>query len=173
MTIDRSENECSLWSFSVDRYAKPGVQDAALALQENQGADVNFVFYCAWCAFTGRDTLDVDDFGEAEKLVARWREEITKPLRALRDRVKTDPELAELEGAMDVRGKILSAEVESERIAQIVIESTAGPKSNKAQSSLATIAESNLKAYLTYINADVDEETKKNLEHLLSGIFSD
>ena len=172
MTIDKNDHDPSLWSFSVDRYAKPGVQEAAVALQESQGADVNFLFYCVWCAVTGRDLLDVDEFEKAEKLVARWRGEITEPLRMLRNRIKADPELAEPKGAMNVRGKILDAEVESERIAQTMIESTAGPKLNKTQESPATIAESNLKAYLNYINADLDEETKKNLQHLLRGIFS-
>jgi uncharacterized protein (TIGR02444 family) len=160
-----------LWPFTLDLYARPGIQDAVIPLQENQGADVNVLFYCVWSAVTGRGSLDAGSFDRVESQIARWRQEVTKPLRRVRVHIKTDPILLALEGATDARKKILEAEIESERIAQIAIESTAGQPSDEGSDAPAAIAERNLRAYLRYIDADVNAAAERHLETLLRSAF--
>lgn len=160
-----------LWPYTLDLYARPGVQDAVIALQESQGADVNVLFYCVWCAATGRGSLDAGSFDRVESRIARWRREVTKPLRRLRTRIKTDPTLLALEGAADARKRILEAEIESERIAQIAIESTAGQPSDEGSDAPAAIAARNLRAYLDYIDADVNAAAEAHLETVLRSAF--
>ena len=36
------------WDFSLEIYAKPGVAQACLALQDECGADVNLLLFCCW-----------------------------------------------------------------------------------------------------------------------------
>jgi uncharacterized protein (TIGR02444 family) len=161
----------ALWPFTLDLYARPGVQDAVIALQENQGADVNVLFYCVWSAATSRRSLDAGSFDRVESQIACWRQEVTEPLRRLRARIKADPILLALEGATDARKKVLEAEMESERIAQIAIESTAGQPSDEGSDAPAAIAERNLRAYLRYIDANVNAAAERHLETLLRSAF--
>lgn len=166
------EPDCpSLWSFTVDRYARPGVQRSTISLQNHQNADVNFLFYCAWSAVTGRRRLDAEIFADLERRVARWRDQVTRPLRSLRDHIKVDRVLAGLDGAMGVREKILNAEIDSERVAQLVMESAAGSRTDTSEGSQLAVAESNLRAYLAFIDADVDETVENDLQTFLRGVF--
>lgn len=168
---DHGRDNRGLWPFTLDLYARPGVQDAVIALQENQGADVNVLFYCTWCAATGRSSLDAASFDKVESRIARWRQEVTKPLRRLRVHIKTHPDLLALQEAAEARSKILEAEIESERIAQIAIESTAEQPLAEGSGALAAAAERNLRAYLTYIDADIDAAAETHLETLLRSAF--
>lgn len=168
---DNGRDNRGLWPFTLELYAKPSVQDAMIALQNNQGADVNVLFYCLWCAATGRGSLDAGGFDKVESRIARWRREVTEPLRRLRVHIKMDPALLALERATDARSKILEAEIESERIAQIAIESTAQQPLDGSSGSPASIAERNLRAYLDYIDADLDTAAETHLETLLRSTF--
>jgi len=170
-TMPLHDKPSSLWAFTMERYARPGVQHAAITLQEQLGADVNLLFYCAWHAASGQGLLDAADFESVETQIVHWREEITLPLRRLRTIIKNDPNLAGLEDAMDVRGKILGAEIESERVAQIAIESMARPPKAAEESSLKEIAESNLRAYLQYIDDEMNESGECHMTSFLNGVM--
>ena len=171
-TTPPHDNPRSLWTFTVEGYAKPGVQQASIALQEELGADVNLLFFRVWHAATGRGRLDAADLGRVEARVARWRNEVTQPLRGVRRVIKDDPDLAGLQGAMALRANILGAEVESERIAQIAIESTARPPTALEERPSEEIAGENLASYLTFIDAELDADTAQHLEHFLNGVLS-
>jgi len=162
----------SLWTFTLERYSRPGVQRSAISLQDNLGADVNLLFFCLWHAETGRGRLDATDFERVEIRIARWRDEVTLPLRSVRTIIRSDADLAGLRDAMDVRGKILAAEIESERVAQIVVESFARPPLISMDGSAWEIADRNLRSYLAYIDAELDEDTEQHLESFLNGAFS-
>lgn len=167
------DNSPSLWMFTLDRYAEPGVQRAAMALQEKLDADVNLLFYCAWYAASGRGRLDKEEIERAEMQVARWRDEVTVPLRRLRNYIKADPALKSLEGAVEVREKILGAEIESEHVNQILIESMSRPPAYSSDGTQRDTAEHNLRTYLAYIGANLDTEFETHLYAFMSGVFSD
>lgn len=169
-TSTHTDNPSTLWAFTLDRYSRPGVQEAVISLQDQYDADVNLLFFCIWYAATGRGRLTEIEFVKIEARIAHWRHEVTVPLRRLRNNIKHDPCLADLSGAMDVRKMILGAEIDSERVAQIAIESVAGPPGSPKESLLGEVAESNLRAYLQFIDADIDESSEGFVESFLSGV---
>ena len=103
------------WTFSGALYARPGVKDACLALQDDHGADVNMILFCLW--------TEIPDgaWAPALALSRRYQDDIIGPIRAERrghDKdsqaeqrkallaVELDKELAEqqaLEGLVEAR----------------------------------------------------------------------
>ncbi len=49
-----------LWAFSVQHYAKRGVRDACLGLQDEDGLDVNIALACLWHERRGGAVLSSD-----------------------------------------------------------------------------------------------------------------
>lgn len=171
-TTPSQDNSPSLWAYSLERYARPGVQEAAIALQDKLGADVNLLFFCTWQAATGRPRLCKADFERIEKRISRWREEVTLPLRRVRNNLKYDAVLAGFEDAQEVRAGVIGAEVESERVAQIVIEASAGPAGRREREPAIAVAKENLGSYLAYIDAQTDADSHRHLQDFLNGVFT-
>jgi uncharacterized protein (TIGR02444 family) len=76
------------WDFVVDLYAKPGVAQACLELQDRLGIDVSFlltVMFYAVCR--GRD-LSPEGIAKLDHRISAWRTEAIFPLRRLRRRLK-------------------------------------------------------------------------------------
>ncbi|HEY9550471.1 MAG TPA: TIGR02444 family protein, partial [Kiloniellaceae bacterium] len=46
--------ETPFWQFSGAVYARRGVAEACLALQQRHGLDVNLLLFCAWAGSNGR-----------------------------------------------------------------------------------------------------------------------
>ena len=99
------ERAASFWAWSLASY--PKVEDPLLSLQDNYGADVNLILFCAWIGKLTPEALD-----SAEAALRAWREEGVEPLRHLRRRLKNRPEAA------TVRDLVKAAELEAERLAQ-------------------------------------------------------
>lgn len=109
------------WSFSLDFYARPGVAEACLELQDRHGLDVNLVLYCCWRG----DVLSEAQIQAAIGLTAPWREEAVQPLRALRRRLKPGfPPFPEA-GVLALRKRIADAELEAERLQQQALDALA------------------------------------------------
>src|SRR5215475_4261104 len=79
-----------LWPFALATYKTAGVADACLALQDRFGADVNLLLFAAWAGSLGF-RLTADEAAKARDLVSPWHDEIVKPLRAIRKRMKSGP----------------------------------------------------------------------------------
>lgn len=107
------------WDFSLTVYARPGVAEACLALQERHGLDVNLLLFCCWAGVRGRALTG----RELERLVAAarpWQEGVVKPLRAARRWLKTQATAPDqLAGAL--RRRIKAQELAAERIEQQVM----------------------------------------------------
>jgi len=71
-----------LWSFSLDLYAKPGVEPACLALQA-AGTNVCLVLCGLWLEQRGV-TFDEQRLEQLRNLAEPWDEHVIQPLRALR-----------------------------------------------------------------------------------------
>ncbi|ARP80016.1 TIGR02444 family protein [Bordetella genomosp. 8] len=78
----------SFWTFSLAVYARPGVPEACLALQDGYGLDVNVLLFALYAAQHGA-ALDTDAFEDLDGAVANWRRQVVAPLRAIRRHVKT------------------------------------------------------------------------------------
>ena len=154
------------WRTSLELYGREGMSDALIALQERRGADVNLLLYCCWTALSGRGRLNAGQLRRADEAVAGWRDEVTLPLRALRTRIKRRPERWALDGATEVRRRVLEAELASERVTQGILEDLAlapersGGRREEAQASL--------RAYFEVLGVQPDERDRTDLETILA-----
>lgn len=71
------------WQFSLAIYAKPGVMETCLELQDKHGADVNLLLWCLWLNHQGIH-LSSAQLVQAVSEIEHWREQIIKPIRRLR-----------------------------------------------------------------------------------------
>jgi len=111
-----------LWSFSLDLYAKPGVEPACLALQK-AGANVCLVLCGLWLEQRGV-TFDEPRLEQLRNLAEPWDEQVVQPLRALRIQWKEAAlEDARLNG---LREQIKRLELEAERQLLKQLETVAG-----------------------------------------------
>jgi uncharacterized protein (TIGR02444 family) len=135
------------WQFSLEYYARPGVEAACLALQDEAGADVDLLLYLLFCARHGR-ALSGEEVARLDRLVADWRAEVVRPLRAIRRRLKTGfPDIA----AEALRSEVKRLELEAERLQQQQMETAAPPASLGAASAPAPAARANLERYAAYL----------------------
>lgn len=109
-----------LWDFSLDRYARPGVADACLHLQDEQGVNVNLLLWCAWLDMRGL-MLDAGRLHSAQKRIHAWDEHYVVPLRQLRRRMKVEFGVEEA-GIEAVRTQIKHAELLAEKQLQSWLE---------------------------------------------------
>ncbi len=112
------------WNFSLAVYSASTVQDECLNLQDEFGLDVNLILLCAFLGAIHGVALTADDIAVARGQVQQWQEQVVRPLRAARRNLKT----AELTDARDaaattqLRAQVKAAELESERIEQMMLE---------------------------------------------------
>lgn len=103
----------SLWDFSVAFYARPGLAELCLRLQDERGADVCLLLAALWLE---RRRVDVAAARVAalRDLAGPWQRTVTLPLRRLRRAWKApaadDPALAEL------RRQLAELELQAERL---------------------------------------------------------
>ena len=77
------------WNFVVELYAKPGVSQACLELQDRLGVDVSFLLTVLFYAKLRNIDPSVEQIASLDRSVSTWRDQVIIPLRALRRRVKT------------------------------------------------------------------------------------
>ena len=112
-----------LWDWALAAYARPGVADACLSLQDYHRQNVPLLLAAAWAADEGR-TLDLDG---AAGLAAAWDDRAVLALRAARRGVQ-----AALPGIDDasreaLRTTIKAVELSAERLLLDALERLAGP----------------------------------------------
>ena len=82
-----NSNGAAFWRFSLGFYARPGVADAFLALQDEAGSDVNLILFGLWLGLSGRGRLDDAALAAADRATRELRAAIVLPLRQLRRRL--------------------------------------------------------------------------------------
>lgn len=103
----------SLWDFSLALYAQPGVADACLHLQDEQGINVNVLLWCVWQECLGLP-LDTAHLHEAQRRIRGWDQHYVVPLRHLRRRMKAEFGTGD-EAIEAVRASIKQAELAAEK----------------------------------------------------------
>jgi uncharacterized protein (TIGR02444 family) len=143
------------WEFSLQLYARHGVAEASLALQERFDADINMLFFVLWAAESHR-TMNVADIGELIALVQPWRDEVVRPLRAARRFLKTTTwKTSETDG---LRKRIQEQELDAERLQQLFLETRLDPLAVCAAAGSDDCAAQNLKNYAASIDAEFPDE---------------
>jgi uncharacterized protein (TIGR02444 family) len=111
----------AFWNFSLAFYARPGVADACLELQESCGADVNVVLFLLYLARRGR-RLSPDDVERIEAWAAPWRQAVVMPLRGVRRILKTPLGAFGPEATAALRAEVKRIELAAERVQQETLE---------------------------------------------------
>jgi len=127
------------WAFSLDLYARPGVADACLRLQDVYGLDINLLLLCCWLERRGC-RLDATELAAAEARAEPLRTQILAPLRAVRRALKTMP----LAGAAGLYVRVKEVELAAEREEQRLIvapwSGSAKPSSDEGMAEAANLA---------------------------------
>jgi uncharacterized protein (TIGR02444 family) len=112
------------WKFSLTVYADPAVQQECLRLQDDCGIDVNVLLFCAFAGAVHGAVLSDSDVREAVEHVHAWHNDVVRSVRHARRALKpfaAGPSPLAAAGAL--RKSIAAAELEAERVEQMMLES--------------------------------------------------
>lgn len=157
-----------LWDFSVALYGRDRVRTVCLSLQNGFDADVNLILFCLWLGASGRGQIDKDDLAPLSEAVSVWHNEVVKPLRAARVRLRTPPPAVAAGAANDLRERIKDIELSAERVELDVLEENLvrAPVAHDSDRRRRDMADS-LAAYLDFIGAPSSEERTTAIETLI------
>ena len=102
--------------FALELYRRAGVADACPGLQDRYELDVNIVLFAAFVGAAQRQELTAADLDRAHEQVDAWHDEVVRPLRAVRRRLKTGPAPAPDDATAALRRKLAQLEIEAEII---------------------------------------------------------
>src|SRR5947209_1100619 len=106
----------ALWRFVLSFYAREGVSQACLTLQDRLGVDVDILLLAIFAEVGPGIVLDAGALAAADNLVRDWRSDILGPLRRARVRLKSGPAPAPSAITEQLRNRIKAAELEAEQI---------------------------------------------------------
>jgi uncharacterized protein (TIGR02444 family) len=137
------------WRFSLALYARPGVAEALIALQDRAGRDVNLILFALWAGAVHGIRLGAATLNRAEVVISDLRAGVIEPLRGLRRRLKSDP----AEDVQLLRGKIVVLELAGERrvqqrLAQILSRADRAERDRLVERDRLAAAQANLALYL-------------------------
>jgi uncharacterized protein (TIGR02444 family) len=132
------------WTFALDLYQRPGIADTCLLLQDAAGIDISFLLFVLFVTKEHRAALDQTDLAKLDEIIAPWRDEVIRPLRSLRRRIKGGPSPAPSPATEALRDRIKAAEIHAEQIelavlAQWLERNT--PKANAAPIDIAALVD--------------------------------
>ena len=104
----------AFWRFSLALYARPGVADALIAIQDRAARDVNLMLFGLWLGACRGRLLTAGELAGAEAAMSLIAGAAVAPLRRLRRQLKAaiDPDLAAL------RRRITALEIAAEKRVQ-------------------------------------------------------
>ena len=112
-------DETPFWQFSGSVYARRGVAEACLALQERHRLDVNLLLFCAWAGSNGR-RLDGGDIGLLRSAARPGHDQVVAPLRAARRWLKQQTSVPESLGEA-FREEVKALELQAEMLEQLML----------------------------------------------------
>jgi uncharacterized protein (TIGR02444 family) len=132
------------WKFSLDFYARPGVEAACLALQDQHGRDINIMLYLCWLGLAARGRVDEAGLARAEEAMAPWRRAAIEPLRKARRGLNP----TERDGIAALYEAAKAIELAAERMGQQQLAALAPPPAPRPAAARAADAAANLTLYL-------------------------
>jgi uncharacterized protein (TIGR02444 family) len=109
------------WTFALEFYQRPDVSEACLLLQDTAGVDISLLLFVLFVAEKHCTRLDQPAFTALDQTIAPWREEVVRPLRSLRRRLKSGPVPGPSSTTEALRDRIKSAEIHAEQIELAVL----------------------------------------------------
>src|SRR5579863_4321595 len=116
MRSPRPELEAKSWAFALSLYARPGVAEACLTLQNEADVDVMLLLMTTFAAVKHRTLLTPDEIGALDEACRPWRERIVWKLRTIRTALKTGPQPAPDGETEQLRSKVKALELEAEKL---------------------------------------------------------
>jgi uncharacterized protein (TIGR02444 family) len=156
------------WRFSLGFYRQPGVADACIALQDENGVDVNVLMFFLWFAMQQKEIMP-DHARALWEQAALWRDHVVAPLRSVRRKLKEGVPLVERDTAEFFRTRIKAVELESERLEQEALFAMAPSIKTVAAPSVEAAARANV---LVYEQALAVAFTPGPLEVLIAALVS-
>ena len=133
----------ALWRFSVAFYARPGVSEALIALQDRAGVDVNLMLFALWLGVSGGGRLSNEELVTADRIARPLRVQVVEPLRALRRKLKPHPDADVQRLREGIKAIELAAEMVIQNRLGSIARPVAGDPAGRAAAALA-----NLRLYL-------------------------
>jgi len=116
MKATRPKLEAECWAFALAIYARPGVAEACLALQNEAGVDVMMLLMATFVAVKHRILLTPHEVQALDEACRPWREQIVWPLRAIRSGLKIGPQPAPSEATEQFRSQVKALELQAEKL---------------------------------------------------------
>lgn len=104
----------SLWDWACAHYAKPGVSEACLALQDNHEQNAPLLLWAAWTAAERRKP-DAEMIEAACDTARAWDGVVVEPLRKVRRLLKAPIPDIEEGPRLEIRDQIKALELSAER----------------------------------------------------------
>ena len=176
----------AFWAWSLAVYRRPSVADALIRLQDAQGADVNLLLCCGWCAVTGRPPLDKATLESLIEQAAPWRRRVVEPLRALRRDMKGG--IAGVAGpdSESLRDEVKRVEIAAERIEQSIFatalppargpgrdEARAGGGGGEGRGDPAVVARISLDAYIAVLGVGAIAAVEHDLAAIIDAFCAE
>jgi len=154
----------SFWRFSLMIYARPGVAEALIRLQDRGGQDVNLILFGLWLGMCHGGRLDVAALNRAKAAKAELDRDVVEPLRRLRRGLKrnSDPDIE------DLRWRVLALEIIAERRVQARLAAAVARRRNARTADRARLAEANLRLIL---GADFTSAEAAVLRRAIGGLW--
>jgi uncharacterized protein (TIGR02444 family) len=174
--IKPGETGSPFWRFSLDFYARPGVAEACLALQDRCGADINLLLFLLWMALSRR-SFSPEAVRAFDKRIGDWRKTVVIPLRTLRRNLKQGSALVAPAEAEAFRAQVKALELEAERSQQEAMAALAASAADGMAESIDAAARQNIAAYQTVSSrdfpADLVAVLLAALRNIDAGAFAD
>ena len=103
-----------LWDWAVEAYARPGVAEACLTLQDAHDHNPPLLLWSAWVGATGRRP-DAEEIEAACDTARAWSASTIAPLREIRRRLKGPIPDVDTEARLALREQIKAVELAAER----------------------------------------------------------
>jgi uncharacterized protein (TIGR02444 family) len=116
MRRHRAELEAECWAFALAIYARPGVAEACLTLQNEAGVDVMLLLTTTFAAVKHRLVLTTEEIRTLDEACRPWRVQIVRPLRTIRAGLKTGPQPAPGEATEPFRSQVKALELAAEKL---------------------------------------------------------
>lgn len=109
------------WRFALEFYAKPGVGEVCLRLQDACGVDVNVLLVAIYAATRLDRAIGPDEIAALDAAAAPWRTRAVLPLRQVRRDLKGGVEETEAADAEALREGVKALELKAEQIEQAIL----------------------------------------------------
>ena len=131
------------WRFSLLVYARPGVADALIRLQDRDGYNINIILFGLWLGLCEGMRLDAAGLARAKAAIAGIDRDVVSPLRRLRRELRADPD----PDIRELRRRVLALEIAAERRVQARLAASAMHRRARSGDRRA-LAEANLRIIL-------------------------